>query len=381
MNLLTGDDNYLVVTLSSPTRQIRHGRVQQINFRHVIFFGMCSSCTFMKSKCIPQHHTTDFNLEVIDSDLNIHQPGARKNSHEKGNEKIRSCFLGTTQRGIHSPRNGIWKKHLLWNLKILHQSNHRKQVLQKLHNSTKHLTELIQLPTVLNSSGMIYALVHLPTNKIFVIATAKRIQISFKQNWYSACIRNTNFHRTISKGKIQDVIAWPLENIHTQNTEEIKNRKKFWIKTLHRPKKWVRKHGCDSTQVTPERNCITSVRPSTPINLHSAQLQSDISPTTKQLATRTIQLENNPKAEKILSCIPSFEEFTKAISDHEKKNQEEKAAELDQPTRNLGGKLTPRFSSESLLNFMHEFATQQEISKMLQGTSYEEAFTDREIEK
>ena len=115
--------------------------------------------------------------------------------------------------------------------------------------------------------------------------------------------------------------------------------------------------------------------------MHSAQLQSDISPTTKQLATRTIQLENNPKAEKILSCIPSFEEFTKAISDHEKKNQEEKAAELDQPTRNLGGKLTPRFSSESLLNFMHEFATQQEISKMLQGTSYEEAFTDREIEK
>ena len=88
-----------------------------------------------------------------------------------------------------------------------------------------------------------------------------------------------------------------------------------------------------------------------------------------------------PKQKKILSCIPSFEEFTKAISDHEKKNQEEKAAELDQPTWNLGGKLTPRFSSESLLNFMHEFATQQEISKMLQGTSYEEAFTDREIEK
>jgi hypothetical protein len=30
---------------------------------------------------------------------------------------------------------------------------------------------------------------------------------------------------------------------------------------------------------------------------------------------------------------------------------------------------------------MHEFATQQEISKMLQGTSYDEAFTDREFEK
>jgi len=167
--------------------------------------------------------------------LNIHQPRCRKNSHEKGNEKIRSCFLGTTQRGIHSPRNGIWKKHLLWNLKLLRQSSHRKQILQKLQNNTKHLAEQIQLPTILNSSGMFYALVHLPTNKIFVIATPKRIQISFKQNWYSAFIRNTNFHRTISKGKIRDVIAWPLEKIQTQNTEEIKKRKKHWIKTLHRP--------------------------------------------------------------------------------------------------------------------------------------------------
>ena len=155
----------------------------------------------------------------------------------------------------------IGKKHLLWNLSILHQSSHQKQVLQKLQNHTKHLTEQIQLPTILNSSGMIYALVHLPTNKIFVIATPKRIQISFKQNWYSAFIRNTNFYRTIAKGKIRDVIAWPLEKIHTQNTEEINNRKRHWIKTLHRPKKWVRKHFGASTQFTPERNCITSVQP------------------------------------------------------------------------------------------------------------------------
>ena len=105
---------------------------------------------------------------------------------------------------------------------------------------------------------------------------------------YSAFIRNTNFHRTISKGEIRDVIAWPLEKIHTQNTEEINNRKIHWIKTLHCPKKWVREHVDASPQFTPERNCVTSVRSSTPTKLHSAQLQSDISPTTKQLATCTI---------------------------------------------------------------------------------------------
>ena len=108
-------------------------------------------------------------------------------------------------------------------------------------------------------------------------------------------------------------------------------------------------------------------------------MQSDISPTTKQLATRTIQLENNPQEENFLTHITSFEEFTTTISDLEKKNQEDKAADLEQPTKNLGGKPTPRFSSESLLNFMYEFANQQEISKMLQGTSYEEAFTARKI--
>ena len=126
MKWLTAADYYLVVTLSSPTRQIRHGRVQQVNFCHIIFFRMCNSCKFMKSKCIPQNHTTDFNLEVINSDLNIHQPGARKNYREKGNEKIRSC---TPQQDIHSPRNAYWKTHLLWNLSLLHQSSHRKPVL------------------------------------------------------------------------------------------------------------------------------------------------------------------------------------------------------------------------------------------------------------
>ena len=143
----------------------------------------------------------------------------------------------------------------------------------------------------------------------------------------------------------------------------------------------VRKNVCVSPQFTPEKNCITSVQPSTPIKLHSNQLQSDISTSTKQLATRTIQLENNANTENFLTHIPLFEEFTTTVSDLEKKHQEYKATELDQPTQNLGGKLTPRFSSESLLNFMHEFETQQEISKMLQGTAYEEALTDREIEK
>ena len=113
--------------------------------------------------------------------------------------------------------------------------------------------------------------------------------------------------------------------------------------------------------------------------MHSNQLQSDISPSTKQLATRTIQLENNANTENFLTHIPLFEEFTTTVSDLEKKHQEYKATELDQPTQILGEKPTPQFSSESLLNFLYEFANQEEISKMLQGTSYEAAFMDRKI--
>ena len=70
--------------------------------------------------------------------------------------------------------------------------------------------------------------------------------------------------------------------------------------------------------------------------------------------------------------ITSFEEFTTTISDVEKKNQEDKHADLDQPTQMLGAKPTPQFSSKSLPNFMYKFSNHQEISKMLQETLYEE---------
>ena len=52
------------------------------------------------------------------------------------------------------------------------------------------------------TTGMIYAMVHLRTNRIYVIATKRKLSTSFKQHWYSAYLRNTKFHRSFAKGKL-----------------------------------------------------------------------------------------------------------------------------------------------------------------------------------
>ena len=83
-------------------------------------------------------------------------------------------------------------------------------------------------------------MIHLRTNKFFVIATQKNLRASFKQHWYSAHLRNTKFHRILSKGKLRDVMIWPLEKLKTINIDQLTERKKIWIKTLQISKKWVK---------------------------------------------------------------------------------------------------------------------------------------------
>ena len=79
-------------------------------------------------------------------------------------------------------------------------------------------------------------MVHLPTNKMFVIMTHKNLRASFKQHWYSAQLRNTKFHQTIAKGKLREVMIWPLETAANYSIQEINSRKKYWIRTLLKPK-------------------------------------------------------------------------------------------------------------------------------------------------
>jgi len=119
---------------------------------------------------------------------------------------------------------------------MLNQTHYRKRVLQTLQTSTTQSNKLLQQPSIFQLTGMIYAMVHLPTNKLFVIATQKNLRASFKQHWYSAQLRNTKFHQAIAKGKLREVMIWPLETTANYSVQDINNKKKFWIRTLLKPK-------------------------------------------------------------------------------------------------------------------------------------------------
>jgi len=136
---------------------------------------------------------------------------------------------------------GFWETHLQWNYSMLNQTHYRKRVLQTLQTSTTQSNKLLQQPSIFQLTGMIYAMVHLPTNKMFVITTQKNLRASFKQHWYSAQLRNTKFHQTIAKGKLREVMIWPLEKTANYSVQDINNKKKFWIRTLLKPKVWVKK--------------------------------------------------------------------------------------------------------------------------------------------
>ena len=136
---------------------------------------------------------------------------------------------------------GFWETHLLWNYSMLNQTHYRKRVLQTLQTCTAQSNIMLQQPSIFQLTGMIYAMVHLPTNKLFVIATQKNLRASFKQHWYSAQLRNTKFHQAIAKGKLREVMIWPLETTANYSVQDINNKKKFWIRTLLKPKIWVRK--------------------------------------------------------------------------------------------------------------------------------------------
>ena len=139
--------------------------------------------------------------------------------------------LTTQQIQSQQKHQGVWKKQLDWNVKLLQQTSFRNKALSKLLDATQHSKQLLQAPLCsLQTAGMLYAIVHLPTNMIYVIGSLKRLDISLKQQWYGAYLRNTKFHRTIQKGSMRQLLAWPLEMISTPAT--IANRKQFWIDKL-----------------------------------------------------------------------------------------------------------------------------------------------------
>ena len=348
---------------------------------------------------------------------------------------------------------GVWKRHMQWNANMLQQKHFQKTSLKKLQAATLCSFDA-DLFSSLQLSHWIYAMVHLPTNSIYVQIATKPLYIAVKQHWYGRHHRESRFHKLLG-GNIRNLMIWPLEKI-TEETNKVE-RKQFWIRTLlglKQPKKWTRKHpknispttmnlspckgkneassiskqmaihgnqptnkmeetlqtqepslresdklslhklSSDSKRSanldepfmtekssethTPERNCTNFSPTSTPITVHSAQEKSELSPIIKQLATcnklssvKQLSLFETPNAEMVLN---SDSENTQTTKNH--------IEVLDYKTQPLEKqKLTPGFSSDSLLSFLYEFATEQEISTVLQGTSYEKAFNEQDREK
>ena len=164
------------------------------------------------------------------------------------------------------PTKSFWENHLSWNYKMLSQTIFKHRALQVLQKHTSQTKEILVQPTVFQTTGMIYAMVHLRTNRIYVIATKRKLSTSFKQHWYSAYLRNTKFHRSLAKGKLRDVMIWPLENANAGSTQNIKTRKKYWITTLLKrsTKKWVKKRKTIHAALTAK-------------HLHHHQLQQETS--------------------------------------------------------------------------------------------------------
>ena len=145
---------------------------------------------------------------------------------------------------------GLRKNHIDWNQQMLQCPTLSNRVLRTLKFHTNQSTDLL-LHT--NTKGFIYAMICLRTNMFFIIATRNNLRASFKQQWYSAHLRNAKFHRTISKGKLRNVMIWPLEKLKTNNVHHLVERKKFWVKTLKVSKIWVKKSFSANTPMISEQ--------------------------------------------------------------------------------------------------------------------------------
>ena len=77
------------------------------------------------------------------------------------------------------PTKSFWENHLSWNYNMLSQTIFKHRALQVLQKHTSQTKEILVQPTVFQTTGMIYAMVHLRTNRIYVIATKRKLSTSF----------------------------------------------------------------------------------------------------------------------------------------------------------------------------------------------------------
>ena len=206
---------------------------------------------------------------------------------------------------------GLWESHMNWNQQMLQCPTFSNRVLRTLKFHTKQSEHLLHTST----KGCIDAMIHLRTNKFFVIATHKNLRASFKQHWYSAHLRNTRFHRILSKGKLGDVMIWPLEKVGTSDIHHLAERKRFWIKTLQISKIWVKKSSSGNTPTVSEQPTI-SEQTKSPIQQQTS-LQSDCIHTTGSPTVNTMSIRSQLCLEPNKTVSPeSFSPFSHASLVH-----------------------------------------------------------------
>ena len=104
-------------------------------------------------------------------------------SRPKPIEKQPTLLKGS---GLHWQTQGIWKSKWDWNFKMLPETSDANKALLRLHQETVDSTVLRHEPDWFKAKGIIYAMVHLPSNMIFVIASSNRLDLSVKQQWYGS---------------------------------------------------------------------------------------------------------------------------------------------------------------------------------------------------
>ena len=158
------------------------------------------------------------NLKTAHSQWNMEKTYNKSSlKANKINTKSRRPLWSSVQkfRG-HIERQTIkWEQHYKWNQKMLFEHSYRKKSLRKLKNATAKVraelqfrnidqTELEETQDPLAIAGTIYAIAHLPSNKIYTGQPMDETYNRFKSHWhhrFETDGQNLNLHCLMAKQK------------------------------------------------------------------------------------------------------------------------------------------------------------------------------------
>ena len=157
---------------------------------------------------------------------------------------------------VHKPHARVnWVRHKKWITNILFMRQYREKALRRLQQCTHKVRADLQLRSVnqevletttspLDVEGVIYAIIHLPSNKIYIGQTINSAFSRLQSHWHTRSegdFRNINLHRVMSKQKLDNFLIFPLEKIdpalyihHGQ-----RNHKDFRRAATHREHFWI----------------------------------------------------------------------------------------------------------------------------------------------